>query len=67
MRLRRSLPRRQLSKEYNRICDTDTGAVPVAEFLASDTDAAITGAGPMAGVPNVLAENTWDIHAVLLA
>jgi len=41
-------------------------AIPMAEFLASDTDAEVTGAGPMAGVPNVLAENTWDIHSVLL-
>lgn len=46
--------------------DPDTDAIPMAEFLASDTDAAVTGAGPMAGVPNVLAENTWDIHGVLL-
>lgn len=46
--------------------DPERDAIPMAEFLASDTDAAVTGAGPMAGVPNVLAENTWDIHGVLL-
>ncbi len=47
--------------------DPEQDAIPMAEFLASDTDAAVTGAGPMAGVPNVLAENTWDIHGVLLS
>ncbi len=46
--------------------DAVEDAIPMAEFLASDTDAAVTGAGPMAGVPNVLAENTWDIHGILL-
>ncbi len=46
--------------------DAGEDAIPMAEFLASDTDAAVTGAGPMAGVPNVLAENTWDIHGILL-
>ena len=46
--------------------DHEQDAIPVAEFLASDTDAEVTGAGPMAGVPNVLAENTWNIHSVLL-
>ena len=46
--------------------DPEHDAIPLAEFLASDTDAAVTGTGPMAGVPNVLAENTWDIHGVLL-
>ena len=46
--------------------DPAEDAIPMAEFLASDTDAAVTGAGPMAGVPNVLAENTWDIHSILL-
>lgn len=46
--------------------DSDEDAIPLPDFLASDTDAAVTGTGPMAGVPNVLAENTWDIHSILL-
>ncbi len=53
-------------RPLTRYGDPEKDAIPMAEFLASDTDAAVTGAGPMAGVPNVLAENTWDIHGVLL-